>query len=74
MTVADDLKGFLGQDRGGAKLGAGLVEVVVSYLVDVVKVKDVNEVTLANLKDSIDEAWANENDGQSLPKMHARVA
>ena len=73
MTVADDLKGFLGQDRGGAKLGAGLVEVVVSYLVDVVKVKDVNEVTLANLKDSIDEAWANENDGQSLPKMHSRV-
>ena len=31
MTVTDDLKGFLGQDRGGVKLGAGLREALVIY-------------------------------------------
>ena len=67
MTVAGAVTAMLSAERGGVRLGAGLIEVVAEYLVDVAQVKDVNEISMKDLKDAFAEAWANANDGGKLP-------
>ena len=49
MTVKDDIESKLSAERAGRKLGDGLLAVIVDYLVDVVEVKDVNEVVIKDL-------------------------
>ena len=67
------LKEKLSESRNGRVLGAGLVETVLSYLVDVVKVKDVNELDIKDLKDTAEGAWEHDNDGASLPSLHVKA-
>ena len=50
MPVRDDVRALLSEERGGKKLGDGLVSILVEYLVDEVEVKDVNEVKIKELK------------------------
>ena len=57
---------------GGVRLPATLVRVLIQYLVDVVKVRDVNEVDLDGMVELSREAWAAVNDGAALPGMIER--
>ena len=70
MTVKEDVTAFLSAERNGQKLGSGLVKVIVTYLVDVVDVSNVQEVKLKSLKDTAKEAWKDQKDGSMLPIMH----
>ena len=72
MTVKDDVLAMLGAERGGKKLGAGLVELLAKYLIDVAMVKDVNEVIVQDLKETASEAWQSAT-GEALPNMHAKA-
>ena len=67
MAVADEITALLSTTRGGHKLGAGLIEAVVKYLVGVALVKDVNEVNLNDLKGVATEAFEETNPGNGLP-------
>ena len=67
MTVLEDIKDTLRETHSGRKLGGHIITLVAKYLVEVVKVEDVNELDKARLKTTAAEAWAHENDGASLP-------
>ena len=71
MPVKDDVLAMLGAERGGKKLGGGLVDLLSKYLVDVAMVKDVNEVIVQDLKETASEAWQSQM-GEALPAMHAK--
>ncbi len=64
------IKDKLSETHAGAKLGGGLVDIVVNYLVDEVEIKDVNEVVVKDLLSTAKEAWADAKDGSDLPAMH----
>ena len=72
MTVADDLIAKFTVENGGVTLGLGLVEVVVKHLVEVVLVKDVNEIDIKHTMSYASEAWADANDGSALPSLHVK--
>ena len=72
MTVTEDIKALLGAERGGVRLGAGLITLATQYLVDVAKVEDVNEIEAKDLKDAIYQAWEASNPGEKLPLLHER--
>ena len=63
----------LSVERSGRRLGSGLVEVIATYLVDDVDVKDVNEVVLADLREVARDAWANGKEGALLPAIHVKA-
>ena len=71
MPVKDDVLAMLSAERGGKKLGGGLVDLLSRYLVDVAMVKDVNEVIVQDLKETASEAWQSST-GEALPAMHAK--
>ena len=48
---------LLSETHAGAKLGGGLVDIVVKYLVEEVEIKDVNEVVVKDLLSTAKEAW-----------------
>ena len=70
-TVRTELMAKLSEARGGYTLGEGLIETVLNYLVDVAKMKNVKEFKIEALSSIAHEAWADENDGMSLPGFHA---
>ena len=79
MTSEDDSKTLKTQltemfsaERNGKRLGRGLVEVIVEFLVDVVLVKDISsEVNILKVKEYAADAWEDANDGAALPRIHA---
>ena len=72
MTVKDEIEAKLSAERAGRKLGDGLLTVIVDYLVDVVEVKDVNEVVIKDLLEIATDAWAETKGGGVLPGLHKK--
>ena len=65
-----EIKATLTAERNGVTLGLGLVDTMVQYFVEVVLVKDVNEVALDSLLvASAEAAWENAM-GARLPPIH----
>ena len=65
-----EIKATLTAERNGVTLGIGLVDTMVQYFVEVVLVKDVNEVALDSLLvASAEAAWENAM-GARLPPIH----
>ena len=54
---------------GGGLIDSGLVAVLVSYLADVVVLKDVSRYSTANLLEDAMEAWASTYNDADLPKV-----
>ena len=50
-SVRKALKEKLDESRNGRTLGAGLVETVLDYLVNVAQVRDANELDIKDLKE-----------------------
>ena len=71
--LANSIKAKLSETHAGAKLGAGLVDIVVKYLVEEVEIKDVNEVVLKDLLSTAKEAWSDAKDGSELPAVHVKA-
>ena len=57
------VRGLLTEERGGTRLAATLIEVLLDYLVDVAKILDVNEVDPKDLLDIGKEAWSDTFEG-----------
>jgi hypothetical protein len=74
--MADALKAsmatLLGAERNGTVLPRVIVDVLVEYFVQVVEVKDVQEVDISNILEDATDAWARANDGDELPPFHVR--
>lgn len=68
-SIKDELVAKFTAEENGVKLGAALVEVLVSFLVNVVEVKDVGEVEEASLEQTAREAWEAEK-STDLPSIH----
>lgn len=68
------VRGLLQEERGGVRLSATLVEVLVKYPVDVAMIQEINEFEAKDLTDVAKEAWSEEFDGATLPGMHTRPA
>ena len=63
----------LSVDRNGRRLGAGFIEVVATYLVEVLKMQDVKELDIAaDLVDYAEAAYAAQDDPTTLPKPMLR--
>ena len=71
-SCADALVVELGKEYSGVKLSPVMIETVVKYLVDVVKVKDIDEVDLGDLLEHATEAWGDTNEGSELPGLHGK--
>ena len=63
----------LSEERAGHVLGAGLVKIIATYLMDVCEIQDVSEVVLSDLKTTAAEAWAEMKGGVELPKIHEKA-
>ena len=63
---------LLKTERNGTVLPAVIVDVLVEYFVQVVEVKDVQEVDISNILEDAKDAWARANDGDELPPFHVR--
>ena len=73
QELLNKVKEKLSETHAGAKLGAGLVDIVTKYLVEEIEIKDVQEVVLKDLLSTVKEAWANAKDGSDLPAMHVKA-
>ena len=71
--LTNSIKAKLSETHAGAKLGAGLVDILVKYLVEEVEIKDVNEVVLKDLLSTAKEAWSDAKDGSELPAVHVKA-
>ena len=74
-TIEDELREKvrteLSSEKNGVTLNASLVKALVEYLVDVAKIEDVKEIPMGELSETAVEAWKEDNDGGTLPMMHA---
>ena len=71
--LVNKVKEKLSETHAGAKLGAGLVDIVTRYLIEDVEIKDVSEIVLKDLLSTVKEAWANAKDGSDLPAVHVKA-
>ena len=71
--MTDAIKAKLSVEYAGVKLGLGLVEVVTDFLVEVAKVKDVNEFKVQDLLETATEAWKESAEGAALPSVHVKA-
>ena len=72
MAIKEEIKTLLGTKRGDAELGAGLISIIVDYLVDAACIVDVKEVLVTEVRMHAVEAWETVKGGP-LPAVHERA-
>ena len=68
MAIEDDITTELRVARGGAKLSQALITIIVKYLVNVVKVEEVDEVAMGSLDKIATDAWLDQEQ-EEIPGM-----
>ena len=71
-ALKNTLSGMFSVERNSVALGRGLVEVMVNYLVETLLVREASEVDINDARTIAEDAWADLNSDDKLPRHHLR--
>ena len=71
-ALRNTLTGMFTTERNGTALGHGLVEVMVQYLLETLLIRDASEVDIEDARSIAEDAWAEANSDDKLPRHHLR--